>query len=60
MVEVTIIEDSDELENNNNNDGWSELMGSDLVMKVRKMFHASFEIYMVKICNLILFILKSP
>lgn len=47
MVEITIIEDSDELEKNNN-DGWNELMGSDLVMKVRNMFNTSFEIAMVE------------
>ena len=33
MVEVTILDDSDELENKDN-DGWIELFGSDLVMKV--------------------------
>ena len=33
MVEVTILDDSDGLENKDN-DGWIELFGSDLVMKV--------------------------
>lgn len=59
MVEITIIEDTDELEKNNN-DGWNELMGSDLVMKVRNMFNTSFEIAMVEgIWNLIVFLFIS-
>lgn len=58
MVEITIIEDSDELEKNNN-DGWNELMGSDLVLKVRNMFNTSFEIAIVGNRNLIVFISVS-